>query len=169
MKPVIPFLSIAFAFASVCQAAELQTISYPTVESASFEISAPEDWEIKPAEEEGEYFDLEGPTGAVFSFRTIAGSESSMNEAIEESLKDLAENYNEPKLDEPKDWTPNGLKGFYTAGSAIDKEDGAKVVVGMGWCALKDGKIAEFWFVAEADDAEGIAQAEKIANSMTAP
>jgi hypothetical protein len=169
MKPLIPLLSVAFAFASVCQAAELQTIAYPTVESASFEISAPDDWKLNPAEEEGEYFDLEGPTGAVFSFRTIAGSESSMSEAIEESLKDLAENYKEPELGEPKDWTPNGLKGFYTSGSAIDKQDDAKVVVGMGWCALTDGKIAEFWFVAEADDAEGIAQAEKIANSLTAP
>jgi hypothetical protein len=39
----------------------------------------------------------------------------------------------------------------------------------MGWAALNDGKIAEFWFVGDHDDEKGIAIAEKIANSLKAP
>ncbi|MCK9588065.1 MAG: hypothetical protein WC076_09740 [Terrimicrobiaceae bacterium] len=61
------------------------------------------------------------------------------------------------------------MTGFYLTGTAVDKQDDEKVRVGMGWAALEDGKIAEFWFVADIDDTKGIAAAEKIASSLKVP
>lgn len=165
-------LLLVLAVALVTQAAwcaDTQTIVYPTEESASFMITAPDDWEMKQAEEEGDYFHLQGPSGAVFSFRTIEGSSDSMEQAINEAMEELREEYKDAELGEAQDWTPGGLKGFYATGTAVDKQDDAKVRVGMGWVALEDGKIAEFWFVADLDDEPGMSAAEKIANSLKAP
>lgn len=145
------------------------TIAYPTADDASFLITAPDDWELDPADEPGGYFDLNGPTGATFSFRTIKGTESSLQEAIMTSFAEIGEFYSDLELQEPADWTPNGLTGFFAGGAAKDKEDGSTVFLGMGWCALEDGKIAEMWFVANIDDKEGIEQADKIANSLRNP
>lgn len=168
MKKILFALSV-LVVAQAAWCAEMQTIVYPTSESPSFEITAPDDWEMKQAEEAGDYFHLHGPTGAVFSFRTIKGSKDSMDKAVEEAMEELRTEYKNAELEEAKDWTPGGLQGFYTTGTAIDKQDDAKVRVGMGWAALEDGKIAEFWFVADADDEKGISVAEKIANSLKAP
>jgi len=168
MKKVL-FALTALIVSQAAWSAEMQTIVYPTTEAPSFLITAPEDWEMKQAEEAGDYFHLHGPTGAVFSFRTIEGSEGSMEKAIDEAMEELRSEYKDAELGEAQDWTPGGLKGFYTAGTAIDKQDDAKVRVGMGWAALEDGKIAEFWFVADMDDEKGISVAEKIANSLKAP
>ena len=43
------------------------------------------------------------------------------------------------------------------------------VRIGLGWCALEDGKIAELWLVGDAADKEGLTAAENIANSLQAP
>lgn len=166
-KVFIAILALAISHAAQCE--EMQTIAYPTAENESFEITAPESWEIKQAEEAGDYFHLEGPTGAIFSFRTIKGSKGSMEKAIDEAMEELKTEYKGADLGEPEDWTPGGLTGFYLTGTAVDKQDDEKVRVGMGWAALEDGKIAEFWFVADIDDTKGIAAAEKIANSLKAP
>lgn len=144
-------------------------IYYPTSDAASFVITAPEEWELDPADEEGGYFDLSGPTGATFSFRTIDGQESSLLEAIEESIDYLANEYNEVELSDPKDWTPDGLEGFYATGQGVDKESGEEVVFGLGWCAMPDGSIAEMWFVTESTDKKGTSAAERIADSLRAP
>jgi len=168
MKKLLVVLAVTLV-AQTAWCADMQTIVYPTEESASFLITAPEDWEMKQAEEEGDYFHLHGPTGAVFSFRTIEGSSDSMEKAIDEAMEELREEYKDAELGEAQDWTPGGLKGFYATGTAVDKQDNAKVRVGMGWAVLEDGKIAEFWFVADLDDEKGISVAEKIANSLKAP
>ncbi len=155
---------LALALAPLASADD---IAYPTTEDASFIITAPGDWKVVPAEEEGDYFDLEGPTGAVFSFRTIKGTQDSLNEAIEEVITDLKKDYKDLQLGEAQDWTPNGLEGFYAVGDAKD-EDGP-VRLGVGWCVLADGKIAELWFVCDAADETGMEVAGKIANSLKAP
>lgn len=157
------------ALASTARCAELQKIAYPTANHASFVIDAPDSWKLEPAEEEGDFFQLEGPTGALFSFRTIEGSKDSLNDAIDESVKELGEHFNDVQLGEAQDWKPAGLTGIYAVGTGKDKEDGTAVKVGIGWVALNDGKIAEMWFVADADDAKGLKQAENIANSLTSP
>ena len=160
---------LALTLTYAARSADMQTIAYPTPEDESFEITAPEDWKIKQAEDTGDYFHLEGPTGAVFSFRTIKGSKGSMEKAIDEAMEELKSEYKNAELGDPQDWTPNGLKGFYLVGTAIDKQDDEKVRVGMGWAALEDGKIAEFWFVADLTDEKGTTVANSIANSLKAP
>lgn len=168
MKKILLAVSVLLAL-HVSHSAETQTIAYPTVEKESFEITAPKDWEIKQMEEEGDYFHLIGPTGAVFSFRTIEGSEDSIKDAIERSLKQLDEDYKNIDLGDAQDWSPSGLKGFYATGTAVGKKDNDEVTVGLGWAALEDGKIAEFWFVADLNDTTGKTAAEKIANSLKTP
>ncbi len=54
-------------------------------------------------------------------------------------------------------------------GDGKDREDGSTVRVGMAWCALNDGTIAEVWFNADGDDTEGTSVANKIMNSLQAP
>ncbi len=168
MKSVL-FSLFLTAVALTSVQAEDQLLAYPTADDASFVITIPEDWELKQAESEGDYFDLTGPTGAVFSFRTIKGSKASLEKAIDESVEGAAETFNDLKFGDPEDWTPNGLTGLYMTGSGKDKEDGTVNNIGMGWCFLEDGKIAEFWFAAHSTDKAGIAAAEKIANSLKAP
>jgi len=164
---IVAILGLTITHAVRC--ADMQTIAYPTVKEESFEITAPKDWEMKQMEQEGDYFHLLGPTGAVFSFRTIDGDNSSMDKAIKEAMGQLKDDYKDIEMGDAQDWTPGGLKGFYLAGTAVGKKEDDKVRVGMGWAALNDGKIAEFWFVADHDDNKGIAVAEKIANSLKAP
>jgi hypothetical protein len=162
-------LAWTFAFVPLTRAAELEKIAYPTADKPSFIITVPKSWKMTAAEDEGDYFHLESPTDAVFSFRTIDGSEDSLKTAIEDTVKDINKRFDAVELGDAEDWKPNGLTGLYAVGSAKEKEDGAPIKIGVGWCALEDGKIAEMWFVADEDDAKGIKQAEDIANSLTAP
>lgn len=163
-------LPCLLAFSQIARAEdELQKIAYPTADEASFVITAPESWKMTAAEDAGDYFHLESPTDAVFSFRTIEGNEDSLKEAIEDCVKDLSERFNDLELGDAEDWKPNGLSGLYAVGTAKEKEDGNPIKIGVGWCALEDGKIAEMWFIADEADAEGMKQAENIANSLSAP
>jgi len=162
------FAALALAVSVPAYAQETNVIAYPTVDEASFIIEVPDDWEMTAAEEVGEYFHLDGPTGAVFSFRTIEGSEDALQEAIEGSLEDVSSLFSEIELGDAEDWTPDGLTGFYAVGSGKDK-DGTDVRIGLAWCALNDGKIAQMWFVTDLDDAPGIKAAELIANSLASP
>ena len=166
-KALVALLVLTLTQAAWC--ADMRTIAYPTLKEESFEITAPKDWEMKPMEKEGEYFHLLGPTGAVFSFRTIEGSNDAMTNAIKDAMAQVNEDYKNVDMGDAQDWAPNGLKGFYVAGTAVGKKENDPVRIGMGWAALNDGKIAEFWFVGDHDDEKGIAIAEKIANSLKAP
>ena len=127
-----------------------------------------EDSEIEPAEEEGGYFTLTGPTGAMLSFRTVEGSEEGMKDAIADSLAYVKETYSNVQLDDAKDHKVNGLEGFYSTGSGKDKDDGSVVVFGMAWYALEDGSIGEIWFEAGNTDKAGAEAADKILNTFKA-
>lgn len=168
IKKLAP-LAVALALCLGARAADPVTIVYPDEDKPSFEITASEDWKMTQAEDDGDYFHLDGPTGAVFSFRTIEGTTESLDEAIKETIEDIGKMFKDVELGDAQDWTPNGLAGFYAVGTGKDKEDGTPMKIGVGWCALSDGKIAELWFVADATDEEGMGQAEKIANSLASP
>jgi hypothetical protein len=157
------------AVGSMARAEELDKIAYPTADKASFVIEVPSSWKMEQAEEEGDFFHLISKSDAVFSFRTIDGDKDTLDEAIKASVKDLNAKFDNLDLGDAQDFTPHGLTGFYATGTGKEKEDGTPVRVGVAWCALKDGKIAELWFVADADDEKGIGQAENIANSLEAP
>jgi hypothetical protein len=150
-------------------AEEAQRIAYPTADHPSFVLEVPKSWKLEPAEEEGDFFQLEGPTGAIYSFRTIEGGKDSLNDAIDESIKEIGKQFKDVELGKAQDWKPGGLTGLYAIGDGKDKEDGTPVRFGVGWVALNDGKIAEMWFVSDADDEKGMNEASAIANSLTSP
>jgi hypothetical protein len=160
--------ALTLAISIPAQAEETTLIAYPTVEEASFTIEVPDGWKMTEAESDGDFFHLDGPTGAIFSFRTIEGSEGALQAAIEDTMKHIGELFTEIELGDAQDWTPAGLTGFYATGSGKDK-DGTEVRIGVAWCALNDGKIAQMWFVSDAGDASGMAAAESIANSLASP
>jgi hypothetical protein len=168
---ILAALAIActISISAAVGAEKTEKVAYPTAEKPSFIITVPTSWKMTAAEEEGDYFHLTGPTGAVYSFRTIEGSERSLDRAIKASLKDIETLFSDVEIGDAQDWKPDGLTGLYAVGTGKDKEDGAPVKIGLGWCALKDGSIAEMWFVADADDTKGMTAAEAIANSLNAP
>lgn len=150
------------------RAAEPQQIAYPTAEEPSFVITVPADWELTQAEKEGDFIHLDGPTGAAFLFRTIEGSQESLDAAIKESLEDAAQSFKDLDMGTAEDFKPDRLEGFYATGKGKDK-DGTEVRIGMAWCVLRDGKIAELWFVSDLDDTKGMETASDIANSLKSP
>lgn len=171
MKRLTVALAVVFAFAlgqSARCAEDSQQIAYPTADAPSFVLEVPKTWKLEPAEEEGDFFQLEGPTGAIYSFRTIEGSKESLDGAIDESIKEIDKQFKDVELGKAQDWKPDGLTGIYAVGTGKDK-DGNPIKVGVGWVALNDGKIAEMWFVADADDEKGMDEASAIANSLTSP
>ena len=116
--------------------AELLTIAYPTIEDADFYIDVPDDWELEQAEEAGGYFHVTGPTGAMFSFRTIPVEDE--EEAIDElensinaAVEFLAENYYDLQLGDPVDDAISGCEGFYATGTGVDDEYDEDIVFGM--------------------------------------
>jgi len=160
--------ALAFATSIPAHAEETTLIAYPTLEETSFTIEVPDSWKMTEAENGGDFFHLDGPTGAIFSFRTIEGSEGALQAAIEDTMTHIGTLFTDIELGDAQDWTPGGLPGFYATGSGKDK-DGTEVRIGVAWCALNDGKIAQMWFVSDADDASGMASAESIANSLASP
>lgn len=152
---------------SLTARAESQLIAYPTADAAKFIIEIPGDWELEPGENEGDFFHVKGPTGATFAFRTIEGSEDSLAEAIKESLTEINERFTDVQMGDAQDWTPGGLTGFYATGTGKDSE--GPVTIGVAWADLKNGEIAEVWFVGDSNDQSGLKIAENIANSLKAP
>lgn len=169
ISSLFPVVALAAASLLPLGAAEPHKIAYPTADDASFILTVPADWEIKQAEEAGDYFTLSKESGATFSFRTIEGEKETLDQAIEDSMKEIGERFDGVQMSEAQDWTPGGLKGFYSAGGGKEKDGGAPVRIGVGWLALPDGKIAELWFVADQDDTQGITEAEAIANTLETP
>jgi hypothetical protein len=169
MKNLLTTLAIiSFATAAPTQAEDNNIIAFPTIEKASFLIEVPPTWELTQAESEEDFFHLDGPTGAIFSFRTIEGTEETLKEAIDDTLSHVGSLFTDIELSDAQDWQPNGLTGFYATGSG-KSADNEPVSIGVAWCALPDGKIAQVWFVSDANDAAGMREAEFIANSLQAP
>jgi hypothetical protein len=160
--------ALLLSTAQLTHAEELTKLSYPNGEDASFIIHYPSDWKLTQAEEPGDYCHLHGPTGAVFSFRTIDGDKDTLDEAMKNSISMVHEKFKDAEIGDAKDWNPDGMSGFYAVGSGKES-DGNEVRIGMGWCDLKDGKIAEWWFVTDMKDSEGMDEANKVANSLEAP
>ena len=150
-------------------AAENVSLVYPTTDEPSFVVDVPSDWELTKAEEQGDYFHLDGPTGAVFSMRTIPGSEDALAESMKNCLSNVGEKFDDIELGDAQDWTPSGMTGFYAVGDAKEKSSGKNVRLAFAWCALPNDQIAELWFVTDADDTQGMDQANKIVNSLQAP
>jgi len=111
------FLAVPPTFA----AGKLQALVYPTKAHPSFLIDIPGDWKLTPAEEEGDYFHLDGPTGAIFSFRTLEGSENALTDSMKHCLTRMNEKFKAVEIGDAQDWKPDGLTGFYAVGTAKAK------------------------------------------------
>jgi hypothetical protein len=160
--------AILLSLSPLSRAQETEKLMYPDADHTSFIIHVPTDWKLTQGETEGDYCHLHGPSGAVFSFRTIDGDQHSLEEAMKNSLEQMNKKFTDTEIGDAQDWKPDGMTGFYAVGQGKES-DGNEVKIGMGWCALKDGKIAEWWFVTDIKDSEGMTQANNIANSLEAP
>jgi hypothetical protein len=137
MKKLISLIACTLLLAVVptFAAGKVQTLVYPTKDNASFFIDVPTDWKLTPAEEEGDYFHLDGPSGAVFSFRTLEGSETALTDSMKQCLTRANEKFKDLELGDAQDGKPSGLTGFYAVGTAKEK-DGNPVRIAFAWCAL---------------------------------
>ena len=156
--------AIAFVMAGHAAIAGDQTVAYPNKDKAVFTVTAPDDWEMTPGEDEGDYFTLEGPSGAVLSFRAIDGTKDDLEGAVKDGIVYLKENYDDAKIGKPEPM--DGVDGAVIHGTGKLKDDGTPCVIEMEWFVLKSGQIAEIWFEAAADDREGAAQAKEILSTF---
>lgn len=147
---------------------QAKTLGYPNMQQASFMIDLPDDWSIEPGEDVGDYVHVNSDSGVYLALRTVEASDDAMKEAIEQSVAFLQENYQNVKVGDPVDVKQAGLDAFLMDGNGKDS-DGNNVVFRMAWVALKDGSIGEVWFVAQADDEDGINAAGQALSSFRAP
>lgn len=158
---------IAAVLAASCffstQALASQTIFYPTKEHADFSVTVPDNWELKEAEGEGGFFDLNGPTGALVSMRTIPGTAEDVDDAVKETTEWLDKNYKDVQLSEPK-----GEKGksFKAGGTGKDKGDGHEVTFALAWVRLNDKTVIEVWACVDKGDEPGAKDALQILGSV---
>ena len=148
--------------------AHADTLAYPSSDAASFMVDYPSSWEMTPGESTGDYLTLMSDGGTTLMLRTVAGEVAELEQTIKDSIVYIHENYQEVELSDPTDSTQQGLSGFYTAGTASEKELG-EVKLAMAWYALSDGTIGEIWFVAPKDDTDGINEAGAILDSFRSP
>ena len=167
-KTFLLSILLGLSLCSTTLPAETDKLVYPTKDNPEFTLQVPTDWKLVQAEGEGDYFHLHGPTGAVFSFRTIKGNQSTLDQTMKDRLSEVRKKYSDVDFDPAKDWSPHGLTGFYAVGDAKES-DGNKVRIAMGWCDLKNGKIAELWFITDVTDSEGKTDASNIMDSLEAP
>ncbi len=162
-KSVVVCLAAVSIFAG---AASAGIIAYPTAQKPSFVVDVPDAWELEPAEEEGGFFTVTGPTGVVLSFRAVGGGD--LDGAIEESIGFIQENYSNVNLEPAKEAQQHGLSGAFAMGQGKDKSTGKASVFAVAWFELKDGSIGEIWYAADAGDKAGAAAAGKILDSFRA-
>lgn len=161
--------AMALAIAPTFAAGKLQTLVYPTKDDPSFLIEIPADWELTPAESKEDYFHIEGPSGALFSLRTLPGSEDALSESMKHCITSANEKFDDVELGDAQDWKPSGLTGFYAVGTAKEKKTGTPLRIAFAWCALPNDNIAELWFITDLSDESGMDQANNIINSLKAP
>ena len=113
MKLSVPKLALVpllmFAGLVVASPAQAGVLGYPTTDHASFLVDIPDGWEVTPGDDEGDFVDVNSDSGVYLAFRTIAGSDSAMQEAIEDSVGYLKENYKNVDVGEPVDTKQAGL------------------------------------------------------------
>jgi hypothetical protein len=168
MKSVllVPLLFAASLFAA--GPIEAKLLAYPGPDNASFLVDHPDDWEIAPGEEVGDYVTLTGPTGVNLQLRTIPGSETAMDDALAESFKFLEETFSNLEMKDPETIEHRGLTTMAVMGKGVDGE-GEETGFVMYYIALNDGNIAEIWFSVYKSDKPGFDAAMKVLDSFRTP
>ena len=164
---LLPFV-LLFAGLLAFATAQAKTLGYPDMKNASFLVEIPDDWTVEPGESVGDYVHVNSESGVYLAFRTVEASDNAMKQAIEDSIAFLQENYKNVKVGDPVEIKQAGQDAFVMDGNGKDSE-GASVVFRMAWVALNDGTVGEVWFVAPADDEDGINAAGAALSSFRAP
>lgn len=144
------------------------TTVYPSAEHPSFLVDHPANWTLEPGEEVGDYMTLTGPTGVVVQFRTIPGSASAIDDALEETREYLESTFTDVELGDAETTKHRGLDLTMVSGAGLD-EDGQAIGFTIAFLFLKDGNIAELWFAVADGDDQGAAAAEQVLDSFRAP
>jgi hypothetical protein len=161
---------VAFLALGATEARAESLLAYPNRDKATFTVQLPDGWDVTPGESVGDYASVTGAdTSATVWFRTMPGTSEAITGAVQETLRYIRDTYKDVKVDDAKDHTQNGLKGFVSSGSGLDKESGEPYLFGMGWFQMQDGTIAEIWFSVGKDDKAGQAAAGKVITSFRAP
>src|ERR1700759_516324 len=92
-------LAALLLFTCFAHASAQTVVPCPDKAGRLFSITAPADWKISPASSADDYITLEGPTGAVFYFRVVAGPVDKAMAAGQDSMK---ETYSDCKLSAQK-------------------------------------------------------------------
>lgn len=169
MKPLFAAAGVFVATLTLANTAVAETVGYPNMEEASFVIDYPDDWAMVPGDNLGDYVSLAGPSGVSLQLRTVDGSESAMEQVVAENVQFLEDNYTEVELGDAKDIDAGGgLTGSLVQGSGVDS-DKKPVNFAIFFVALPDGKIADIWYSAYQDDAEGSKAAAAVLDSFRTP
>jgi len=164
------FLAVSvFAFSLLgSHAATAETLGYPSADKASFAIDYPDDWEMEPGENIGDYVTLTSPTGVSLQLRTIPGTDTAIDEAVEESSKFLRETFTDVEMGDVKEIQAGGLNASLVLGTGTDS-DKQSINFAIYLIALPDGTMADIWYAAFKGDTKGGKAAAEILNSFRTP
>jgi hypothetical protein len=150
-------LLLSLALVSLASAA---TLTYPSAKDAKFLIDIPDDWEGEPADEEGGFMNLTGPSGILVSLRTVKLSEYSMDDVVKEAADFIEENYTEVK------WMDVTREANGTVGQAgVGMNQGDQVIFSNAWTPMET-VIFELRLVASFGDDEGVKQGQAILSTI---
>lgn len=146
--------------------AEDVTIFYPSQEKPVFTVTAPEDWEFEPGDNDDPYCTLSKDDVTLY-FKTVEGTEEKLEETIQETYEYVQETYPKAELPKPEETKIDGKPALAANGHGKDKE-GTPTEFGFAWVFIGEGKIAEIWFEAAEADEKLTAEAVKILKSFKA-
>jgi hypothetical protein len=164
----LPSLLLLLAGLLTATAVPAGTLGYPDMDNPSFLVDVPDDWEVTAGDGEGDFAHVNSDSGVYLAFRTLEAGEDSGKAAMEDTIVYVQENYQDVQLSEPKEFQQDGMPAFLIDGSGKDAE-GADVIFAMAWIKLQEGLLAEIWFAAPTDDADGMKAAGAALRSFRAP
>ncbi len=151
-------------------AAETTTLFYPDQQGAMFSIDAPSDWKVEKIDQVGDFGSLESENGSVLQFRaqnfgTEAETEQEIDSIVDSTFQFLKDNYQDIKLDDPKDVTVDGQPGSQLAGTGKDK-DGNAVQFLSAMIMLSPTSLAEIWAAVFPEGNDDLAAATAVLDSF---
>jgi len=111
---------------------------------------------------------LTSPTGVSLQLRTIPGTDTAIDEAVEESEKFLKETFTNVELGDVKEIQAGGLSASLVLGTGTDS-DKQSINFAIYLIALPDGTMADIWYAAFKGDTKGGTAAAEILNSFRTP
>jgi ABC-type sugar transport system substrate-binding protein len=170
-KPFLAAIAAAFALSvgvvSVAQAGSTK-VFFPTKEKPAFSLVVPDGWDLQPAEEQGGFMSVIGPSGIMLSMRTVSAKGDELKDAEEESVQWVKDNYNEVTMvQEPKETKEAGHDAILLTLSGKDKSDGHKVAIVMELVVLNANTVADIQAFIDAGDKEGVDGIGKIMDTFT--